>query len=54
MNLRSTTNRFILLAVVCLQAHVTNSPQHQPAAIVSDSDQALKRTRNVDLDGNDR
>ncbi|QDV41168.1 Alpha-L-fucosidase [Stieleria neptunia] len=30
---------------------VTNAPQHQPAAIVSDPEQALKRTRKVDLDG---
>ena len=30
----------------------TTSQQHQPNAIVSDSDQAMKRTRGVDLDGN--
>ena len=30
---------------------VTNSDQYQPHAIVSDSDQALKETRKVDLDG---
>ena len=30
---------------------VTNSQQHQPKAIVSDANKALKRTRKVDLDG---
>ena len=30
---------------------VTNSPQHQPKAIVSDADKALKNTRKVDLEG---
>ena len=33
---------------------VTSSQQHQPNAIVSDPDQALKRTRKVELDGNAR
>ena len=31
---------------------VTNSLQHQPNAIVSDPDQAMKRTGKIDLDGN--
>ena len=30
---------------------VTNSPQHQPKAIVSDADKAMKKTSKVDLDG---
>jgi alpha-L-fucosidase len=30
---------------------VTNSQQYQPSAIISDADQALQRTRKVDLDG---
>jgi len=30
---------------------VTNSEQHQPDAIVSDAEKALKRTRKVDLEG---